>query len=389
MAVRRLVRPCDDRDPNTINDVEDGNCNCVGEPIGSGSITLNCPADINVQVPEGTSSTIVSWNNATASTTCPDGGLVLTQKTGPASGSSFELGSTEISYEATDDCGNLETCSFMINVTEVGTPTDCDIESEFPWHEWISHVEFGDIDNSSDKSTYADYTNLSTEVAQGENYNITITNSFSYSTYDEYFSVWIDYNQDGLFSGNDELAFTANGNTPPIGTTSDQVSGSISIPNNALTGTTTMRILLRREDYADPCQDIDFGEVEDYTVIIMGSSAASSRAVLALSSEKIGRQSKLNWITNTEFKNDFFEVERSTDGIHFTAFAKLSSRKENTTLSRAYDWLDTQPLKGDNYYRVKQVFQDGTFEYTNVEVLNFNELIPLQLYPICSRIHLS
>ncbi|MEL6926609.1 MAG: discoidin domain-containing protein, partial [Bacteroidota bacterium] len=46
--------PCDDADASTENDVEDGNCNCAGSPIGTGSISLSCPANITIEVAEGT-----------------------------------------------------------------------------------------------------------------------------------------------------------------------------------------------------------------------------------------------------------------------------------------------------------------------------------------------
>ena len=42
----------------------------------------------------------------------------VSQISGPPSGSSFPLGSTRITYQATDECGNLTTCSFSINLTE-------------------------------------------------------------------------------------------------------------------------------------------------------------------------------------------------------------------------------------------------------------------------------
>ena len=89
-------------------------CGSGTEPTGSLAIT--CPADINVTTP--TSSAVVTWNDATATTTCSvNTNVTVTQTVGSASGSSFPIGATTITYQATDNCNNTETCSFIINVT--------------------------------------------------------------------------------------------------------------------------------------------------------------------------------------------------------------------------------------------------------------------------------
>ncbi|MEL6923546.1 MAG: T9SS type A sorting domain-containing protein, partial [Bacteroidota bacterium] len=142
---------------------------------------------------------------------------------------------------------------------------------------------------------------------------------------------------------------------------------------------TKMRVLMRREAYADPCVDIDLGEVEDYTVII-SDGAAANRAVLALQGNKEGRQARLNWTTNTEFKNDYFVIERSADGQQYEVIGEVDSR-EATEHLREYSWIDPQPMEGENLYRIRQVFHSGQSTLTNKVMLAFDELIPLNLYP--------
>jgi len=45
-----------------------------------------------------------------------DGNVTVNQTEGPASGSNFSVGVTTITYEAIDECGNTETCSFKVTV---------------------------------------------------------------------------------------------------------------------------------------------------------------------------------------------------------------------------------------------------------------------------------
>ncbi len=88
------------------------------------SLSINCPADINVQIPAGQTSIPVSWNAATATSNC-NGGATATKVNGANSGDQFESGNYTITYQASDNCGNQEVCSFTINVTN--TPTDLSI----------------------------------------------------------------------------------------------------------------------------------------------------------------------------------------------------------------------------------------------------------------------
>ncbi len=82
-----------------------------GDPI----LSLACPTNINV-TPTEEGDVFVSWNLPNYSTTCTFGGLRLTSsQTGNSA--FFEQGNSYvISYEARDNCLNVETCSFTINV---------------------------------------------------------------------------------------------------------------------------------------------------------------------------------------------------------------------------------------------------------------------------------
>jgi len=96
---------------------------CSFNVIVNGSaanLSIDCPADINVQIPAGQTNMSVSWNAATATSTC-NGGATATKVSGRDSGDQFEAGNYTITYQASDNCGNQEVCSFSINVTNTST----------------------------------------------------------------------------------------------------------------------------------------------------------------------------------------------------------------------------------------------------------------------------
>ena len=67
----------------------------------------------------------------------------------------------------------------------------------------------------------------------------------------------------------------------------------------------------------------------------------------------------LNWTTISELNNDYFTIERSSDG---TSFTKIIQVKGNgiTDAKNVYSYVDRSPFDGMNYYRLTQVDFDGT-----------------------------
>ncbi|MEM7103886.1 MAG: T9SS type A sorting domain-containing protein [Bacteroidota bacterium] len=90
---------------------------------------------------------------------------------------------------------------------------------------------------------------------------------------------------------------------------------------------------------------------------------------------------KLSWQTATEIDNDYFVVERSSNGILFEEIERISGAGTSfTTID--YQTFDERPLNGTNYYRLKQVDFDGSFDYSQIRVVEIQkEIAPLSIYP--------
>lgn len=66
----------------------------------------------------------------------------------------------------------------------------------------------------------------------------------------------------------------------------------------------------------------------------------------------------LEWTTATERNNHYFTLERSTDAIYFESVANVPGTG-HSTMQQQYQYRDSEPLSGLNYYRLRQTDFDG------------------------------
>lgn len=131
-------------------------------------------------------------------------------------------------------------------------------------YERIANIKFNTIDHSSTGTDgYEDFTDIYTTVTPGSTYEFMGT--ISHPPYDQdQIIVWIDYNRDGDFEDSGELVFLS-----PVGV--GPHSSDITIPSGASPGLTRMRVRLHDSGLgpnATPCGTSDYGQVEDYSIMI-------------------------------------------------------------------------------------------------------------------------
>lgn len=166
--------------------------------------------------------------------------------------------------------------SNILSVQYVNTPSgEYCTPHTIPWNDWISRVEFGTINNSSNKEGYADFTNLIAKVGTGSSQSITIGLGHGYWIYDRQYGVWIDFNHDKDFDDPGEMVLDAFVASSGNGTNPADFVGTIDIPSNALAGQTRMRVGLLRANAILSCGQEGFGEYEDYSVDIGDNTGTS------------------------------------------------------------------------------------------------------------------
>jgi len=86
------------------------------------------------------------------------------------------------------------------------------------------------------------------------------------------------------------------------------------------------------------------------------------------------------WETASETTNDFFTIERSQDGREWEEVSKVNGAGDSEEIN-SYSIIDESPLRGVSYYRLKQTDYDGTFTYSEVRSINFQNEVQIEIYP--------
>jgi Leucine-rich repeat (LRR) protein len=73
----------------------------------------------------------------------------------------------------------------------------------------------------------------------------------------------------------------------------------------------------------------------------------------------------LHWTTTDEVNSSYFEVNRSKDGTNFTTIGDVAAIG-NSNAHNNYSFTDSKPNNGANYYRLKEVDKDGTYQYSPI-----------------------
>jgi len=93
----------------------------------------------------------------------------------------------------------------------------------------------------------------------------------------------------------------------------------------------------------------------------------------------------LEWSTASEENNDYFTIERSTDGVNFDEIVDVVEGSGTTQEITEYNYMDRNAHIGVNYYRIKQTDYNGDFDFSEVRVVIINGEHSLTVYPNPAR----
>lgn len=256
----------------------------------------------------------------------------------------------------------------------------CDSSSDFPWHDWIASVLFEDIDNFSDKTSYSDFTTISTNVNIGGTYPIALTSGFSWYTHNEYWKIWIDYNQNGIFEEPAEIAFSRFEPRPPNGNVDHAVFGNINIPSTANMGPTRMRIAVQRDIEPGPCDLLSFGEVEDYRLFITDNftGGGENNLIVQLNGTPEIESINLYALVNTEKMYSRWVLEKTINQTDFIVINQGNAVANDVLFLQE---KDNDPSNGQNHYRLSLYDDNDSLISSDQTIIPFEQVPTFGLFP--------
>jgi parallel beta-helix repeat protein len=252
-------------------------------------------------------------------------------------------------------------------------------------YEWIDKVTVGSFSEFSGKNGgYADFTGQNVSLTPGF-HDIELTPGFGYNSYTEYWRIWIDLDQDGIF-GSEEVVFSG------TSTSSSSLTGQIIIPDAALSGDTGMRISMKYGGAPPSCGSFTYGEVEDYTVHIESEETGGGEAELNYC-ESNGNSVSYEWIKKVDvgsftldsaanggyadFTDQIIELDTGSNPVILTPGFKYGSYYEYWSI-----WIDLDQ---------NRVFSEDELLYSggSTGVILADILIPDDAPPDIARMRIS
>ena len=153
---------------------------------------------------------------------------------------------------------------------------------------------------------------------------------------------------------------------PPVNQTAEpawvNVSSAFTLPN--LNGFFPTQIRITIGDGTKGGCGNDFA-MDDLVFSICEEGGVAPVTLTSFSAHAKGTSVSIDWATSQELNNKYFQVERSADGNSKWSIVATVNGSGNSQVAKKYNAIDASPLAGINYYRLKQVDNDGKSAYSN------------------------
>lgn len=181
-------------------------------------------------------------------------------------------------YAVLTDVGATGPYTINVAAAPCAPPSDyCEASANSLQFEKISNVTFAGINNNSTSNAgYEDFTlGTPASVVAGQSYPLSVTVAGGFAT--DQVLAWVDWDQNSVFDAG-EIIFSS---APGVG----PFNGNVTVPLTATAGPTRMRVRLHDTyvgaNYPNtpnptPCDTSTYGQVEDYTVDMIGIITGAS-----------------------------------------------------------------------------------------------------------------
>ncbi len=129
--------------------------------------------------------------------------------------------------------------------------------------------------------------------------------------------------------------------------------------------------------------EIKRGNISDIMTITLNGDCGNALPVELVSFEGMesGNEISLSWSTASEENSSHFEVQKSSNGFDWEVIGEVKSH-ENSTDMNYYVFNDGAVSNEVNYYRLRMVDLDETFEYSEMVVVRMEVAIARELMEV-------
>lgn len=105
----------------------------------------------------------------------------------------------------------------------------------------------------------------------------------------------------------------------------------------------------------------------------VGGGNALPIELISFEGKQKDKENHLEWVTSSERNSSYYSIERSSDHKNYEQIGIVYSKDGNANYEQVYEFVDKAPLKGLNYYRLKQFDKNGEYEYHKSIVIEYKE----------------
>jgi peptidoglycan/xylan/chitin deacetylase (PgdA/CDA1 family) len=318
-------------------------------------VFTNCPANISLTTTGTTAN--ATWTPPTATDNCTIPPSVSSTYN---SGTAFPIGTTTVTYTATDAKNNTQTCTFTVIVTSVTTsPQDLALSIKID-RSRISRYRAIAFTISVKNTGNAAFTNVLVKfpLLSGVSSNGVATASHG---------IWQEF-RNGV-----RMTEWSIPNLPANTTATLRVPTYIAyIPSGSVFTSTLIN--------STPVDIIATNNKASIAHIPFGLSLLSANT-LEIDAAAEPQRIRIDWVSETDESLDYFAVQKIDTSFGDFKDLEIIDNVGKVDILQHHTVYDAQPTIGDNFYRLKQVFTSGRVVFSDVKKVVFGETPFFSIYP--------
>jgi len=163
----------------------------------------------------------------------------------------------------------------------------------------------------------------------------------------------------------------------------NSIGGTITIADNAVLETCATNkfcAILKTKTVDEVLIENNLGDCETREMVDLACIQLPV-TLIAFTAKKEGKTVILEWSTSAETNSDYFEIQQSNaSGKSWVAIGKKAAAGESAVV-KAYTFTHSNPVNGNNLYRLKMVDKDGSSAFSSIQSVRFDNLPVVEIYP--------